>query len=215
MSGNSFIEGIDVSKWQGNVNWQRVRAADKQFVFARVSDGLHIVDPYFDSNWRQLGQLGVFRGAYQMFDASQDPRAQADLLVQMIGQLEPEDLPPVLNLDLDLDLPGGPSTDEVVANALTWLKAVEARLGHAPIVYTAHIFWKQLGNPEGFSDYPLWVADYEVSEPLLPAGWQSWNFWQYSESGQVPGIEGAVSLDRFNGTLEDLKKLACGVTSHA
>ena len=206
MSGSGFIEGIDVSKWQGAVNWQRVRAAGKQFAFARVSDGTRVIDPCFDTHWAELGRLGFYRGVYQMFRASQDPQAQADLLVQKVGTLGPGDLPPVL----DLELSDGQPNDVVIERALLWLKTVEEHLGHAPIVYTAHYFWKQLGFPEGFESHPLWVANYDVSSPRLPPSWQRWAFWQYSQSGHVPGISGNVDLDRFSGTLEDLRQLARG-----
>lgn len=206
MADNGFIEGIDVSKWQGTVNWQRVRSAGKQFAFARVSDGTRVIDPCFDSNWAELGRLGLFRGVYQMFRASQDPQAQAELLVRKVGTLGPGDLPPVL----DLELTDGQPNEVVIERAQLWLKSVEEQLGHAPIVYTAHYFWKQLGFPEGFESHPLWVANYDVSSPRLPPSWQRWSFWQYSQSGHVPGISGAVDLDRFNGTLSDLVQLARG-----
>jgi lysozyme len=206
MADTGVIEGIDVSKWQGTVNWQRVRAAGKQFAFARVSDGTRVIDPCFDGNWAELGRLGFFRGVYQMFRASQDPQAQAELLVRKVGTLGPGDLPPVL----DLELSDGQPNEVVIERALLWLKSVEEQLGHAPIVYTAHYFWKQLGFPEGFESHPLWVANYDVSSPRLPPSWQRWSFWQYSQSGHVPGISGAVDLDRFNGTLSDLVQLARG-----
>ncbi|PTL83720.1 glycoside hydrolase family 25 protein [Vitiosangium sp. GDMCC 1.1324] len=209
MDGNGFIEGIDVSKWQREVNWQRVRAAGKQFAFARVSDGVNVHDAYFDNNWKEMGRLGLFRGVYQMFRASQDPQAQAELLIQKVGTLGPGDLPPVL----DLELTDGQPIATVLERALTWLKVVEEHLGHPPVIYTAHYFWKQLGNPEGFENYPLWVANYDVSKPRLPQGWSRWSFWQYSQSGHVPGVNGNVDLDRFSGTLSDLKELARGYPS--
>ncbi|WP_052519400.1 glycoside hydrolase family 25 protein [Archangium violaceum] len=209
MDGSGFIEGIDVSKWQAEVNWQRVRAAGKQFAFARVSDGLHFQDAWFDGNWSGMGRVGLFRGAYQMFRAGQDPEQQAELLVRKVGTLGPGDLPPVL----DLELTDGQPVDVVIKKALRWLAVVEQQLGHVPVVYTAHYFWKQLGYPEGFDGYPLWVANYDVSKPRLPPGWSRWSFWQYSQSGHVPGINGNVDLDRFSGTLSDLKELARGYPS--
>jgi len=96
---------------------------------------------------------------------------------------------------------------------LTWLERVEAALGLRPILYTRRGFVQTyFPDPGQLTDYLLWVAHYTGKPaPDVPAGWQDWTFWQFSETGTVPGIAGSVDLDRFNGTLEQLRALAVPV----
>ena len=88
----------------------------------------------------------------------------------------------------------------------TWLDVVQQATGRTPIIYTDHGFWNSLGT-SAFGSYPLWIAEYGVQSVTLPAGWASWTFWQYSESGTVSGVSGAVDLNVFSGTLEELTAL--------
>lgn len=204
MVTGKVLEGLDVSKWQGAVKWSELGKAGKVFAFARVSDGLHVVDPCFEANWRGIREAGLIRGAYQFFRASQDPLQQAELLLAHVGKLGAGDLPPAL----DLELTDGQNATTLITGALAWLRHVEKRLGRKPLVYTGPSIWKELQSPKGFSDYPLWVANYRVSQPHVPEGWARWTFWQHSQSGQLPGIAGPVDLNRFNGSLEELHALA-------
>ena len=198
------IEGVDVSKWQGKVDWTKVLAAGKEFALVRVSDGLSHKDAFFDSNWKALEQQGLFRGAYQYFHPNQDVEKQAQLMASKVGKPRPGDLPPALDLEVTDGLPAA----TVIAKALQWLKRVEELVGVRPMLYTGPGFWTGLGEPKGFESCPLWVAHYTANAPRQPRGLAGWTFWQYTSKGSVPGITGAVDLDYFSGTLEDLKALA-------
>jgi lysozyme len=195
------LDGIDVSYYQGTINWASVKAAGKTFAFARVSDGLSYPDNKFASNWPAMKSAGIVRGAYQYFRPSADANAQADLMLDKIkaaGGLQPGDLPPVLDLETD----SGLAASVVVARAKTWLAKVEAQTGVKPIVYTAAFMSNVIGT--SFSGYTLWVANYGATCPLMPSGWTDWKFWQTSDSGKVNGIGGNVDTNVFNGAMSDL-----------
>src|SRR5262249_22465652 len=108
---------------------------------------------------------------------------------------------------LDLELSDGVSAWTVVSRAKSWLSKVHAATGKTPMIYTASGFWNAIGDP-GFSSYPLFIANWGVSCPSIPGSWGNWKFWQYTDSGSVPGISGAVDRDRFNGSLADLQAFA-------
>jgi lysozyme len=197
MSSTSRVQGIDVSKWQSKVNWQSVKEASIAFAFARATYGNTEVDSEFKSNWQGMKDADIIRGPYHFFVAADDPTAQANLFVNTVGSLDSGDLPPVLDVEADS---GTSST--LVADVQTWLDAVEQMMGRRPIIYTAPSYWNQYLT-DGFSSYPLWVAEYGVSAPKSVNGWSEWTFWQYSESGNVGGLNPA-DLDYFNGSLESL-----------
>jgi lysozyme len=204
------VKGVDVSTYQGQVDWAAAKKDGVAFAFARVSDGLTHPDAQFTRNWQVLKTDGIIRGAYQFFRPALDPIAQADLLLQKLkdaGGLLPGDLPPVL----DAETVDGVSNATLRANMLAWLTHVETATGRRPIVYTAQFMSANVGT--GFASYPLWVANYGVTCPSMPDGWSAWKFWQSSSTGAVAGITGDVDVNAFNGTLADLVKLAGSASS--
>jgi len=200
--GPSTLLGVDVSQFQGTVDWNTVAASGIQFAFARVSDGSRL-DDEFDQNYAAIKAAGLIRGAYQFFEPGQDPSAQAALVLQKIGTLDVGDLPPVL----DVEVTGGQSSAPLAADVQTWVSIVQQATGRAPIIYTGIGFWNS-SVVASFGADPLWVANWGVSCPNLPFGWQNWVFWQYADNGSVPGISSSVDLDEFNGGLVDLNNLA-------
>ena len=202
------LEGIDVSTYQGDVDWATVANQGILYAFAKATEGASSTDPSFTRNWTNMKTFGVVRGAYHFFRPAKDPIVQANNFLQLVkNSLEASDLPPVL----DLEVLDGLDAQTVINNALKWISAVETATGRKPIVYTYPSFWEdKLGNPTQFSNYPLWIANFGTRTPALPNAWRSWAFHQYSESGQLQGIQGNVDLNQFNGTLDDLQKLLKG-----
>lgn len=196
-------EGVDVSHYQGDVDWASVKGDGVDFAFIRVSDGTNVEDTKFDDNWAGAKAAGVLRGAYQFFRPNQDPIAQADLLLSHISDLDSSDLAPAL----DVEVTGGMSGASVVSRANQWAKHVAAATGRTPIVYTAPGFWNGLGSSAKSPDV-LWVANWATKCPTMPKSWKAWKFWQYTDSGSVSGISGHVDRDRFNGSLADLQAFA-------
>ncbi len=194
-------EGIDVSHYQGDVDWAQVKAAGKVFAFAKATQGATDVDPMFATNWPAMKQAGLVRGAYHFFQPDEDATAQAEHFIATV-KLETGDLPPVI----DIEVSEGQTTQNIDAGVKTWLERVAAAYGVQPIIYSDLSFLQQ-HLASGFSDYPLWIADYSQDPPEPSGGWQKWTFWQYSQSGTVAGIDGDVDLDRFQGTDAEWRSL--------
>ncbi|MBK7857357.1 MAG: hypothetical protein IPJ65_01785 [Archangiaceae bacterium] len=211
------VEGIDVSKYQGNINWAAVAASGKAFAITKLSQGSSL-DPTFVQNWNGIKAAGMIRGAYQWFLPNADPIAQADLAVHVLGRLGPGDLP--LMADVEASAPY-PSPSVYAQRLRTWVDRVTAGTGKKPIIYTGYYYWASaLGNNASFRDLPLAHAQYTLAAcPRIPDAWSRWTIWQYRgggvagiPDGRSPGVSGAVDQDRFNGTLADLKAFA-GVSS--
>lgn len=198
------VQGIDVSIFQGNVNWNAVATSDVRFAISRVSDGTQFIDSKFAANWQGSASVGLIRGAYQFFRPAQSASAQAAIMIQAVGQLGPGDLPAVL----DVETADGQSSATIVSKIQTWLDLVEEGTGKRPIIYAASGFWNTLSGTSAFADYDLWVANYFVNCPLVPNTWSGWTMWQYGDNGSVPGIAGPVDVNLFNGSLADLQAYA-------
>lgn len=197
------VSGIDVSYYQDDIAWKRVRRSGIRFAFIRASDGLDHPDESFVKNWRGAKAAGVLRGAYQYFRPDQDATAQADALIVALAKDRGE-LPPVIDVETD----GGKAAPELVAAVQAWIARVRDKLGVEPIVYTGPEFWREKAKGADITSQTLWVAHYTRNCPTVPSPWSRWTFWQYTDNGRVPGIEGAVDLDVFAGTPEDLQALA-------
>lgn len=197
------VDGVDVSSWQGAIDWDAVANTDVRFAIARVSDGSY-ADSRFSANWSEMSRVGLVRGAYQYFRAGQSAASQADRMIDAVRDLQAGDLAPVI----DVETADGQSGSTVVAKVREWLDRVEAGTGRTPIVYAASGFWNTLPGTSGFDRYPLWVANYGVECPSMPEPWGDWTMWQQGDDGRVPGISGNVDVDVFQGTEEDLARFA-------
>jgi lysozyme len=206
------IPGIDVSHYQGVVDWQRVADAGEQFAFCKATESISASDPYLHDNWANIKAAGILRGVYHFFHADQDPAAQAQNFLTKFAAanggsptLAPGDLP----VTLDLETSNGCTPDAILAAASTWLETVADATGRTPLLYTYTSFWRStLANVTALSDYPLWIAQYSNNAPPQLGGWPAYTIWQYSQSVTVPGIGGNVDGDSFNGTQDQLRALA-------
>jgi lysozyme len=201
-NGNGNAQGIDVSHYQGTVSWPDVYQAGITFAFAKATDGLTWTDPQFATNWPAMKAAGLLRGAYHFFEPADDATAQAEFFLQTV-QPAAGDLPPAL----DVEMPGS-SSSALWEGVETWLQAVAAATGAPPFLYVDPVFADDNQIPASLAAYPLWIADYDVAQPSLPQGWDTWLIWQQSESGVVSGITGPVDLDLLNGALAKLQALA-------
>jgi GH25 family lysozyme M1 (1,4-beta-N-acetylmuramidase) len=197
--------GIDVSYYQGTIDWSAVKGAGYQFAIIRTSDGSY-EDPKFATNWAGAKSAGLIRGVYHFFRPGKDPVAQADLVIGKVGKLAADELPVTADVEAD----DGVSNATIIANLHTFVDRVQAGTGKKPIIYTGAWFWDPNVNASEFSTTPLWVSHYTTGCPNLPKTWSDWAFFQHSSTGTVAGISGDVDLDRYNGTLADLKAFVAG-----
>ena len=200
-----YLEGMDVSHYQGTINWPAVASTGKRFVVMKVTEGQTYVDPTYAANHAAARAAGLLVSAYHFANPSSsanDAVLEADWFVNNAALL-PGDLVPAL----DLEQTGGLSTPALQAWVGAWLGEVYAKLGVRPMIYTSPTFWtNNMGDTSMFADAGysvLWIAHWGTTSPRVPAnnwGGHGWTFWQYSNCGTVLGISGCVDLDRYNGT---------------
>ena len=196
------VHGIDVSHHQGSIDWQAVKGTDKQeypirFAFIKATEGGDYKDKRFDENFAKAADVGLMRGAYHFYNPNSDPMSQANFFISQV-KLQRGDLAPVLDIERK-------PRDKVQlqTDLLIFLRRLEQYYGVKPIIYTSYKFrLRYLDNP-AFSAYPFWIAHYYVDE-LTYEG--AWHLWQHTDFGSVPGIDGCVDLNVFNGSLSELQQ---------
>lgn len=189
---DGLLLGVDVSHWQGRVDWASAAASGRcEFAYAKATEGVSGVDRSFADNWAGTLAAGVPRGAYHFMVADCSAGLQAEHFLRTYpGDGE---LPPVLDLEW-----GAGGRRPSAASAIEWLRVVWEGLGVRPVVYTSPAFAAQeLVGPEGVEiarDHGLWVAHYGVESPTLPMHWSDWRIWQRG-TGTVPGVRGRVDVN--------------------
>lgn len=199
------FHGLDVSHHQKEIDWKAVSRAsigDKRlsFTFIKATEGRTHQDSRFRYNWEQARKAGLLRGAYHYFSPYSDPKEQARNFVRHV-KLRKGDLPPIL----DVEVTGGLSAQELQTRVQRWLDIVESYYQVRPILYTGHKFY-HLYLSGSFKQYPIWIAHYNRPYTELEYN-RPWTFWQYTEQAKLPGIQGAVDLNVFSGTYDDLMLL--------
>jgi lysozyme len=217
-SAGTKAMGIDVSRFQGPIDWPTVATAGGiRFAFVQASRGSGLdctvkpaqcgADPYFASNRVAAESNGIRVGAYHRAFAAggtadlarADAIAEADVFLGAVGSLQSGELIPVLDVETPFS---GMTATSLRTWIRVWVKRVSNRLGRKPMIYTNASSWGATGNTLEFAKakYPLWVAEWGVSKPSVPASnWagHGYSAWQYSSSGSVPGISGNVDQDRL------------------
>ena len=201
---NYSMHGIDVSRYQSNIDWKAVKSMqDKQakigFAFIKATEGLDRVDDKFRQNWFKVKQTSLPRGAYHFFISSKSGKAQAENFIETVS-LTKGDLPPVL----DIESANGASVTDIQQRAKDWLVMIEGHYKIKPIIYTNVDFYENFLQ-EKFDAYPLWVAHYYVKDK--PAIKRNWTFWQHNEKGRVNGVDAYVDFNVFNGDSAGFRKM--------
>jgi lysozyme len=187
-------QGIDVSHYQGDIDWVAVQAAGIEFAFIKATDGITNTDPKFTDNWSRAQLAGVSTGAYHFFRPEDDPMQQAQHFIATFtaAGFSRNNLP----MALDVEVAGDVGSADLLKSVSTILAAIEQATQVTPLIYTAPSFW-DTAIGASLNHYPLWIANWTSSStPTLPGGWSDWQYWQYSESGTVAGISGPVDMNR-------------------
>lgn len=193
------VNGLDSSHYDGLIDFNQVKAAGYEFMWNKCTEGIGNADRSYNVNRAKANAAGILFGAYHFFRPGLDPIKQADWFLKN-AELKSGDLQPAL----DWESFQGPADQ---AKARLWLEKVEKACGQKPIIYGSPYSLNALNLAPEFVLYPLWIAHYGTSEPLVPNPWRVWSFHQYSDKGAVPGIPAPdEDIDRFNGSMENLKK---------
>jgi GH25 family lysozyme M1 (1,4-beta-N-acetylmuramidase) len=206
-SPTSGVQGIDVSGWQKNVDWDHWWNQGKRFAYVKATEGTGYKNPYFTQQYNGSYNRGFIRGAYHFaLPDRSGGKAQADYFASNGGGWSPDGktLPGVV--DLEWNPYGSACYGKTKSQMKSWIKSFHdtyrARTGRWPVIYTSTSWWNQcVGGGHGFEQtVPLWIARYSSSVGDLPPGWNYWTFWQYSDN--------PIDQNKFNGTMTRLRALA-------
>lgn len=200
------IHGIDVSHYQGDINWEEVKKMNIKgdsisFVFIKATEGNNYIDKSFEKNWKEAQSAGLMCGAYHYFKPDIDGKEQAKHFINQV-KMTKGNLPPVL----DIEEIGEKKWKEVKKELKIWLDLIEKEYNIQPIIYSNRIFLEDnLG--EEFKKYIVWVAQYKNLNPP-EISFKNWTFWQHSSEGNVNGINFPVDLNVFESeNINELKNI--------
>jgi lysozyme len=194
------IHGIDISRWQADLDWAQVRDAGTRFVFIKATEGGDHLDPNFARNYAGAKAAGIPVGAYHFVYWCRPAQEQAQWFVQHFPRDE-DALPPVLDVEWN-----GHSTtcarkiprEQALEKIKLMLTELERHTGKRPIIYTDITFHAEVLEGE-LNDYPFWIRSV-AAEPHERYSNRRWTFWQYTTTGRVPGIRGDVDRNAFHGS---------------
>jgi len=193
------VHGVDVSRWQGNIDWATLRSHGANFAYIKATDGGDHLDPMFRKNWRAAKQAGLKRGAYHFFYWCRDAGSQAAWFIRNVPR-DPDALPPVIDVEWNhlSDCKRRPSPKVVREKMQVFMNKLEAHYGQRPVIYTAPDFYDD--NLRGaFENYPFWLRAVAQHPAKVYPG-RKWVFWQYSGSGLSQGVNGKIDLNVFRGS---------------
>jgi lysozyme len=195
-------KGIDVSNWQSAIDWKQVKDAGYQFVFMKATEGNDFIDHTFDEFRQGARDAGLKVGYYHFYQPSVPVDEQVNLFCSVVGKAEPDALRLVIDAE-DNSIWEKYPVQERARMVDEFLTGVQNKLGITPqvCIYCSKEFANDmLGNAPELKKYSLWIANWGPHDPPVPEPWDNWDFWQYTDIGNVPGIKDKVDLDVFNGT---------------
>lgn len=203
----AVVHGIDVSGWQGNVDWAHWWGQGKRFAFVKATENLNYRNPYFAQQYNGSYNIGMIRGAYHFaIPNASSGAAQANYFVDHGGgwSRDGKTLPGALDMEYN---PYGATCYGLSKPSMTaWIKSFSdqyhARTSRWPVIYTSTSWWSQCVDGDFSSTNPLWVARYSSTVGALPYAWRVWTFWQYTSS--------PIDQNYFNGAYDRLQALANG-----
>jgi lysozyme len=195
------VHGVDVSRWQGNIDWPKLRTQGANFAYIKATDGGDHLDPMFKTNWRKANEAGIKRGAYHFFYWCRRASEQADWFIRNVPR-DPDALPPVIDVEWNGDsaCKRRPSRADVLEKMQVFMDKLERHYGQRPVIYTAPDFYKD-NLVDAFENYPFWLRAVAQHPSKVYPG-RKWVFWQYSGSGLSQGVSEKIDLNVFNGTEE-------------
>ena len=192
-SDNSIYQGIDVSGYQREIDFRKVKEDGIEIVYIKSSEGSNYIDSHFERNYKEARKNGLKIGFYHYVTARTEEQAkkQAQFFVSVISGKVVD-----CKLAMDFESFGSLTREEINRIGLVFMQTVEQLSGKETILYsnayTANTIWR--GE---ITKYPLWVAQYGVNEPQNNGTWNSWAGWQYTDMGEVNGISTYVDRNRF------------------
>ena len=199
------VKGVDVSSYQGDIDWEILSDEGIDFAFIKATEGSNFVDEKFSINLENAYKTDLFVGAYHFFSYDSEGETQAENFIKTVPKLEGM-LPPVVDVEFYNDNQHKPPKRLHTQNILKpLLKKLEEYYGKKPIIYATpkSYYLYIIGD---YKEYPIWIRN-TVINPVLADG-RSWTFWQYSDSHVLKGYSGDekhIDMNVFYGTKKDLE----------
>ncbi len=196
------IHGIDVSRYQGQIDWPQVRRSGVSFAYIKATEGGDHMDERFMDNWRGAKRAGLPRGAYHYYYFCRTAAEQARWFIRNVPR-DPDMLPPVLDIEWNHQSKTcklRPEPRKIRSEMRLFLHRIAQHYGKRPVIYATPDFYEdnQLWRVSGYEFWLRSVADH----PSDRHPGRRWAFWQYTGTGIVPGVEGNTDLNVFSGNAE-------------
>ena len=196
------VHGIDVARYQNQIDWAQVRRSGVSFAYIKATEGGDLLDERFKQNWRGARRAGMPRGAYHFYYFCRPAAQQARWFIRHVPR-DPLALPPVLDIEWNPRSPScklRPEARKVRSEMRVFLDRISRHYGKNPMIYTSPDFYhqNQLWKVRGYDFWLRSVADH----PSASYPGRGWAFWQYTGTGEVPGIEGNADINVFRGSYE-------------
>lgn len=207
LAGKFEMTGVDVSHYQGTIDWAELAGQDLDFAFIKATEGSGHIDECFYDNWQEAEKTALRIGAYHFFSFDSDGESQAEAYIDTVGSLNGK-IAPAVDVEFYGDKADNPPPkDEVVKQLGAMLRELEEHYQAKPIIYTTYKAYDAYIKGE-FEEYPLWIRNVYY-QPLFSLG-DRWVFWQYTDTAVLEGYEGTeqyIDMNVFRGTEEELKNL--------
>lgn len=201
------IHGVDISKWQDEINWRQLKACNlkgdtiqMKFVFIKATEGALYEDPMFSDNWEAASEVGITKGAYHFYRPKINATVQASNFIESV-RLSKGDLPPVI----DIEETDGKSKKDIVKGLKKYIQIVEKKYGIKPIIYSNVSFIEDYLSDD-FADYHFWVAHYYVDDLHKIPGIKNL-FWQHHDKIRIFGCAHEIDANVFLGNAVQWKSL--------
>ncbi len=198
--------GVDVSSYQGDIDWKELSENHVEFAFIKATEGRTYRDKRFENNIENANRTDIAVGAYHFMSFESDGDSQADNFIDAVGDNE-LDLPPVIDVELYGKFTDNPPDPDSVGEILDVLvKRLSEEYGRMPIIYTNR-FGYALYVSGKYEDCDIWFCDI-TKRPTLFDG-REWTFWQYSHTGKLSGFDGSeghIDLNVFAGSREEFRE---------
>ncbi|MBD5160366.1 MAG: glycosyl hydrolase family 25 [Ruminococcus sp.] len=193
------VWGVDVSNYQGLIDWHKLEEQDISFAFIKATEGSSHVDESARRNLEKIAETGIKKSAYHFFSFDSSGETQAENYISVVGR-EEIDIPPVIDIEYYADKQSNkPDRKEAEKILRPLLENLEEYYGVKPIIYATFPVYLRYVR-ENFSDYPLWIRSVNIEPDLM-----DWKFWQYCDKGELYGYSGEekyIDLNVYNGTVE-------------
>lgn len=200
------VHGIDISKWQGDVDWNEVRRAGISFAFLKATEGRDHADERFEQYQRDARAAGIANAPYHFYYFCTSAREQAEWFIANVPRSSVQ-MPPVLDVEWNQasrTCKTRPDPETVRAELKIWMDLVGRHYGKQPIVYTTVDFHRE--NINGyFKNYQFWLRTVAAHpQDIYPD--HPWTFWQYTGTGIVAGVKGDTDINAFAGSKQQWRQ---------